>query len=101
MTTTLHPRTPSIEVRPSDRDEAKLIRRLAALDDAPELDGQVLLGLVDGDPVAAVSLSDGRVVADPFVGTGEVVTLLRVRAKHLSGVPARRRVPRRPRLRVA
>src|SRR5437016_3785349 len=66
-------------------DEARLVRRLAALDTAPVPDGQVLLALIDGEVVAALSLLDGRVVADPFVRTEDAVALLRLRAEHLWG----------------
>jgi hypothetical protein len=50
--------------------------------------------------VAALSLADGRVVADPFRLTENAIALLRVRADHLAGRRPRRRVwPRlRPRL---
>ena len=68
-----------------------MVRRLASLDDAPALTGQVLLALVDGEAVAALSLSDGRVVANPFLPTEAAVGLLRLRAQHLSVKRPRRR----------
>lgn len=92
---------PVVELRTSDGDD-ETVRRLAALDDAPELAGPVLLAFVDGKPVAALALNDGRVVADPFVRSAHAVSLLRVRAAHISGVSARRRPRiRLPRLRLA
>jgi hypothetical protein len=91
-----------VELRRARREDADVVRRLAALDDARPLMGAVLLALVDGDAVAALSLHDGRVVADPFVATTESVSLLRVRAGQLGGARARRRLRwRRPRLRLA
>ena len=44
-------------------------------------------------PVAALSLADGAVVADPFVPTADVVDLLRLRARQLGsgGSPPRQR----------
>lgn len=81
-------------------DDAGAVRRLAALDDARPLRGPVLLAAVDGEPVAALSLQDGRVVADPFVLTDHVVSLLRLRHQQLLGAPRRRRgwrAIRRPR----
>jgi len=78
---------PTVALRLAHDDEADVVRLLARLDDSPPLDGDVLLALVDGAPVAALSLSDGRVVANPFVRTADVVTLLGVRASQLS--PAR------------
>jgi hypothetical protein len=90
--TTSHDHT--LALRVADDGDVLAVRRLAALDDAPPLRGQVLLALVDGEAVAAASLSDGRVVANPFVPTAATVTLLSLRASQLSGPPARRRLPR-------
>jgi hypothetical protein len=73
---------------------------LAQLDDQPELQGRVLLASLDGQPVAALSLDDGRVVANPFVATGEAVALLRLRTRQLASARARR-WRRIPRLRLA
>ncbi len=64
----LHPAT--------DRDHDEL-QRLAALDSAEPLHGDVLLGRVDGELLAALSVDDGRVVADPFCRTAQIVALLR------------------------
>jgi hypothetical protein len=95
-------RSQTIALRLAQPDEQPAVRRLAALDDAPELEGDVLLALVNADPVAALSLGDGRVVADPFRFTEEAVGLLRLRFRHLSGearhgrwTVARSRVTRR------
>jgi hypothetical protein len=90
-----------VELRLAVAGEADVVRRLAALDDARELEGGVLLALVDGEAVAALSLRDGRVVANPFVPTSLAVALLRLRAEDLSGPPARGRLRRLPRLRLA
>jgi hypothetical protein len=91
---------PAVALRLASADEEQLVRELAALDDAPALDGQVLLALVDGEAVAALSLLDRRVVANPFVPTEAAVALLRVRADHISARRSRRRWPiiLRPRL---
>ena len=67
-TIALHPAT--------DRDRREL-DRLAALDSSEPLGGRVLLGRVDGVLRAALSCNDGRIVADPFSRTGQVVRLLR------------------------
>jgi hypothetical protein len=76
------------------------VSRLAQLDEAQLPVGPVMLGVVDGEAVAALSLTDGHVVADPFVATEKVVSLLRVRATQLSGQRRHRWMPRilRPRL---
>ena len=93
---------PIIALRLAHADEQGEISRLAGLHEAPAPSGEVLLGLVDGTPVAALSLTDGRVVADPFAHSGEVVELLRVRADRL-GAPRRRTTRGRfsPRSRLA
>jgi len=88
----------TMELRLVAAAETEVVGRLAALDDAPELEGQVLLALVDGQAVAALSLRDQRVVANPFVPTRDVVALLRLRAEHLLGPPRRRRLRRGSRL---
>jgi hypothetical protein len=84
----------TLALRVAGDDDAPAVRRLAALDDAPPLQGEVLLALLDGVAVAAASLSDGRVVANPFLPTAETVSLLSMRASQLSERPARRRLPR-------
>ena len=84
----------TLALRVADLDDAPVVRRLAALDDAPPLHGDVLLAVVDGEAVAATSLHDGRVVANPFVRTADTVTLLSLRASQMSERPARRRLPR-------
>ncbi|MGZ4274821.1 MAG: hypothetical protein ACXVRP_13800 [Solirubrobacteraceae bacterium] len=92
----------AVELRPAGAADDAITRRLAALDEAPELDGPVLLAIVDGEAVAALSVDDGRVVANPFVPTAHAVSLLRLRADHLSNVSSRRhRRFRLPRLRLA
>ena len=82
-------RTQTIALRIAASDEGKVVTRLAALDDARALDGQVLLAVADGEPIAALSLDDGRVVANPFVRTADAVALLRLREQHLRGAAPR------------
>ena len=53
------------------------LQRLAALDSAEPLTGDVLLGRVNGELRAALSVDDGRVVANPFCHTAQLVALLR------------------------
>lgn len=90
---------PAVSVRIPRADEAEAIRRLAELDDAPELAGEILVATINADLVAALSLADGRVVADPFVNTSGAVELLRVSARALTGRRRRRwRSVLRPRL---
>jgi hypothetical protein len=90
MTRTYEPR---LELRLAASTDTATVARLSALDEQRELDGAVLLALLDDTAVAALSLHDGRAVADPFVLTQEIVALLRLRAEHLSAATAAR--PRR------
>jgi len=91
----------TIELRLARGDEARVLHRLAQLDDAADLDGEALLALIDGEAIAALSVSDRRVVANPFVRTEHAVSLLRIQADHLFGHRERRRLRRMPRVRFA
>ena len=79
---------PTIAIRPAAPEEAAAVRRLGYLDSQRPLRGDVLLALEDTAPVAAISLTDGRVTADPFRHTAGVVTLLRMRAQSLGALAA-------------
>jgi hypothetical protein len=87
---TRRPDGPTIAIRPAYGDEQEVVADIALLDSARPLIGPVLLAVVDGWPVAAGSLADDRVVANPMVPTGDAVALLRERMSHL-------RAERRPR----
>ena len=71
------------------------VARLAALDSARPLRGEVLVAVVDDEPWAALALDDGRVAADPFRPSAIAVELLRLRARHLSAAAGERRAARR------
>jgi hypothetical protein len=83
----------TVALRLAERDEAAAVRRLAALDDQPALEGPVLLALLDGEVEAAMSLDDRRIIANPFIATRDLVQLLRLRAQHISGPDPRRGRP--------
>jgi hypothetical protein len=72
---------------PSD-DQA--LRDIAALDSQRPLAEPVLIGEIDGQPAAALSLADGRVIADPFIYTETLVQVLPIRAR---AIDAHRRSP--------
>jgi hypothetical protein len=69
----------------TDADAASL-RHLAALDSAAPLGGSVLIGDLAGAPAAAISIADGRVIADPFIPTAHLVATLRTRATGMRAV---------------
>lgn len=70
----------SISIRAARPEDAGAIRRLAALDSAPAPRAPVLVAEVDGELRAALSVGDGRSVADPFHSSRELVALLRLHA---------------------
>ncbi len=78
--------TAPLVLRPATAVDAAGLERLAALDSAAPLTGDVLLAYAGGDVRAAVSLDNGRSIADPFWRSAELVRLLEEAAK-----PARRR----------
>jgi hypothetical protein len=73
--------------------------RLAELDGQRPFDGPALIGEIHGTPAAAISVDEGRVVADPFQPTDVLTQLLRMR---LAALRAHSRAPSlRDRLREA
>ncbi|MGH2867028.1 MAG: hypothetical protein ACRDNK_05590 [Solirubrobacteraceae bacterium] len=72
------------------------LARLAALDSAELPAYPVLLAEVDGRLLAALGLSDGTAIADPFHRTADLIDLLRARAHHLDGTGGMRRSGRLP-----
>jgi hypothetical protein len=67
-------------IRLADTGDTDTLRRLAEQSSAAPLTGRVLIGEVDCVGVAALSLSDGRVVADASPHVDYLVANLRVRA---------------------
>jgi hypothetical protein len=74
-----------ITIRPIGGADRAALVRLAERDSATVLGGAVLGAWVDGELVAARSLSTGRAVADPFRSTANVSRLLARRARQLRG----------------
>jgi len=82
-------------IRQATIDDDDVLERLAALDGQRPLSGRALIGEIDGVPAAAVSLVDGRVVADPFKGTTQLVPLLIMRRRALKALSERPSLPER------
>lgn len=93
----------SISLRHATAADDRILAELAELDSTRLPSGPFLLAELGGRPVAAVSLSDGMAIADPFVPTLELVDLLRAHGSvRASGERRRRgRVARRLRPVVA
>jgi hypothetical protein len=60
--------------------DAATLRSLADRESQEPLVGRVIIGHVDGAPAAALSLHDGRVIADSSRRIDSLVATLRVRA---------------------
>jgi hypothetical protein len=73
-------------IRPATEQDAAALRRLAALDSARPLTGRVLIGEIDGQPAAALSLKTGASIADPFQNTANLRTHMRMRASAIEAV---------------
>jgi hypothetical protein len=90
-----------LHLRLAGREHAPALRRLAELDSTSPLRGEILVALREGEPVAALSLDDGRAAADPFRPSADAIAVLRLWAQQVSG--AREQAPswwRRPRRRL-
>jgi hypothetical protein len=86
----------SLTIRLARAEDALALLQLAVLDSAPQIEGEVLVAEVDGEPWAALELGTGEFVADPFRPTAQVVELLRMRAESLAEPRRESRWKRRP-----
>ncbi len=92
--------TSTIILQQATAAEDAALRELSQLDSARTVSRPALMAVVDDRLLAAISLRDGRVVADPFAETEAAVALLRVRASALQTTPRShtKNGRRRPRL---
>jgi hypothetical protein len=68
----------------ADRDG---LVKLAERDTAGVPREPLLVAEAEGELRAAISLADGRTIADPFTPTADLIDLLRARARHARAVP--------------
>lgn len=80
-----------VEIRRAGRGDCGAVSQLEALESRVLPPGPTLVAELDGVLVAAISVADDTVVADPFVRTADIAALLRVRARQV-------RATARPRL---
>jgi hypothetical protein len=73
----------TVTIRRATPSDGVALDRLAALDSAMPLTGDVLVAEAGGRVAAALSLRSGRAVSDPFLPTADLVALLRARAGRL------------------
>ena len=72
-----------VTVRMADDRDAVALARLAALDSAAPPVGPTLLAEIDGEVAAALPLTRGAAVADPFRRTSAAIELLELRAAQI------------------
>jgi hypothetical protein len=77
----------AVTIRYAFPDDAHALARLAALDSSQVPAGPLLVADVEGELRAALSLSSGAVIADPFERTVALVELLLARGRQLRGAP--------------
>jgi hypothetical protein len=89
--------TDTVTIRRAGSNDGVALKLLAMLDSERPLAGPALVAESGGLVLAAIALEDGRVVADPFFPTSDLVALLRARAERLDAprVPRRRHLMRR------
>lgn len=83
----------TVTIRLAYPDDEATLWRLAALDSAALPRAPFLLAEVEGEVRAALSLGDGRAIADPFFPTLRLIAVLRAHA----AATASERVPDRSR----
>jgi hypothetical protein len=71
--------TNAYNIRPATEADESALRELAELDSRRPLAGPARIGEIDGKPAAAVSLIDGRVIANPFERTAVLTQILHMR----------------------
>ena len=81
----------SITIRRAGAADAPVLARLAALDSALAPGADSLIAELGGRVVAALDMEDGRVVADPFARTADLVDLMRLRAERVRRHEGRQR----------
>jgi hypothetical protein len=92
----LSPAMDALVIRPAYPDDAVALERLARLDSQrPLAPGFHLVAERDGQILAALATRDGRMIADPFTPTADLVALLRLHAADTARSLGRRDILRR------
>jgi hypothetical protein len=89
-----------LRIRLASSDDCGVLHGLATLDSQTPLHGDALIAELDGFAVAALSLEDGRLIADPFAPTAAAGDHLRLRAESITATK-RPTAPRLHRHRLA
>jgi hypothetical protein len=85
MYNTRHTSTDAIVIRPAAEGDAAELIRLAQLDSTHPPTAPLLAAFAGERALAAISLGDGRAVADPFRRTAEIVAMLEARRDQIPG----------------
>ena len=80
---------PEITIRTARHEDSGGLELLSKLDEKPLGAGPWLVAEVEGGLAAALDLSDGDIIADPFRPSVHLVSLLRARAAHFAPRPGR------------
>jgi hypothetical protein len=83
MSTISVPQVPEVTIREATDSDEEGLRRLAQRDSAPVPPRPLVIGEVDGEIRAAISVASGATIADPFKRTADVVALVHARADQL------------------
>ena len=75
-----------VVIRSARVSDSSALHELAELDSGRVPAGDSLVAEIGGRVVAAVDVANGRVLADPFVPTADIVALLQMRLRQLAGV---------------
>jgi len=70
-----------LTIRRATHEDDQPLSALAIVDSSLPLSGEVLVAQLDDAVVAAISLTDGRTIADPFRPSADTVEILRLRAR--------------------
>lgn len=84
-----------VELRLARVHDAPALEQLARLDGRPSPHGPMVVAVVEGRIVAALAVSGGTAICDPFAATAHLVRLLELRASQLRAPGRRRFLPRR------
>ena len=82
--------TQQITLRLATPADERAVIRLAQRDSGRPPSAPLLLGFEGDRLLAAISLADGEVIADPFAPSASIVGILRSRAGQVDGKPSRR-----------
>ncbi len=88
-------------IRQATENDQRALQQLAELDSQRPLSMPALIAETRGQPAAAISLADGRVIADPFEYTTVLQQLLRYRLGALQAYSRQPSLSKRMRERVA